>query len=247
VGTLAKDREAFGLTSDPTAASTAMPPTDAGASRRGRLREPVSGLLHLAALGFAIPATILLICRAAGKPWHVCAFAIYGASLICLFGASALYHLLPVSAANQERLRRLDHSGIHLLIAGTYTPICLVALRGGWGWSLLGVIWTLAVVGVVLETCLQKGARLVGLLLYVLMGWLALLAVGPLIRTLSVTGFEWLLAGGAVYTVGALIYARERPRLWPGRFGAHDLWHLFVIAGSVCHFIVMRDFVLPLP
>jgi hemolysin III len=207
----------------------------------------VSGLLHLAALAFAMPAAIYLIVQAVGKPWHVCAFAIYGASLMTLFGASALYHLLPVNARHQEILRRLDHSGIHLLIAGTYTPICLVALRGGWGWSLFGVIWGLAITGIVLETAWQKGARVVGLLLYVLMGWLALLAIGPLLRTLSVAGFGWLLAGGVVYSIGAIVYARERPRLWPGVFGAHDLWHLFVIAGVACHFVLMQRFVLPMP
>jgi hemolysin III len=214
---------------------------------RLKLREPFSGLSHLGGALLAIAALVVLVCLAAGKPWHVSGFAIYGSALILLYTASALYHLLPVSDRHVERLRVFDHVCIYLLIAGTYTPICLVPLRSAWGWSLFGVVWGLALFGSLLEIAPRLAPRWVGLALYLVMGWLALIAMGPLTRTLPAAALAWLLAGGIVYTVGAVVYAIERPRLWPGIFGAHDLWHLFVLSGSACHFVLMLRFVLPLP
>jgi hemolysin III len=166
--------------------------------------------------------------------------------LILLYLASALYHSLPVSERHIARLRVLDHVGICLLIAGTYTPICLVALRGGWRWSLFGVVWGLALLGSLCEILWRTAQCWFGLGLYVVMGWLAILAPGPLLQTLTGEGFAWLLAGGISYTVGAVILAIDRPRLWPGVFGSHDLWHLFVLGGSACQFVVMLRFVSPL-
>jgi hemolysin III len=122
-----------------------------------------------------------------------------------------------------------------------------VPLRSAWGWSLFGVVWGLALFGSLLEIAPRLAPRWVGLALYLVMGWLALIAMGPLTRTLPAAALAWLLAGGIVYTVGAVVYAIERPRLWPGIFGAHDLWHLFVLGGSACHFVLMLRFVLPLP
>ena len=214
---------------------------------RLKLRDPFSGLSHLGGAVLGIAALVVLGCLARGKPWHVSGFAIYGAALILLYLASALYHLLPVSERGIQRLRMLDRVGIYLLIAGTYTPICLVPLRGGWGWSLLGVVWGLALFGSLCELVWRTAPRWVGLGLYVVMGWLVILAVGPLMRTLTGAGLDWLLAGGLVYSVGAVIYATDRPRLWPGVFDAHDLWHVLVLSGSVCHFVVMVRFVAPLP
>jgi hemolysin III len=166
---------------------------------------------------------------------------------VLLYLASALYHLLPVSPRNLERLRIFDHVGIYLLIAGTYTPICLVPLRGGWGWSLLGVIWGLAVFGCAIEIGWRKAPQWLGLVLYLLMGWLAVIAMGPITKTLPAAAVGWLVAGGVVYTLGAVVYALERPRLWPGIFGPHDLWHIFVLGGSACHFVLMLLFVVPFP
>ncbi|MBI1840795.1 MAG: hemolysin III family protein [Verrucomicrobia bacterium] len=212
-----------------------------------KLREPFSGLSHLSGAVLGIAALVVLVRLAQGKPWHVSAFGIYGAALILLYLASALYHLLPVNERWVERLRIVDHVGIYLLIAGTYTPICLVPLRGGWGWSLLGVVWGLALFGSACEIAWRTAPRWLGRGLYLVMGWLAVIAFGPLTRTLTGAGLEWLLAGGIVYTVGAVIYATERPRLWPGVFGAHDLWHLLVLSGSVCHLVMMFRFIVPLP
>jgi hemolysin III len=217
------------------------------ARRRLKLREPFSGLSHLGGAALGIAALVVLVALARGKPWHVSGFAIYGASLIVLYTASALYHLLPVSELHLRRLQIFDHVGIYLLIAGTYTPICLVPLRGGWGWSLFGIVWGLALFGSVVEMAWRTAPRWLGLVLYLIMGWLAVIAMGPLTRTLPKAAVEWLVAGGITYTVGAVVFALERPRLWPGIFGSHDLWHLFVLGGSACHFVLMLLFVVPFP
>jgi hemolysin III len=214
---------------------------------RRKLREPFNGLSHLLGALLGVAALVVLVGLARGRPWHVSSFAIYGASLILLYTASALYHSLPVSEQNVARLRTFDHVGIYLLIAGTYTPLCLVPLRGGWGWSLLGVVWGLALLGSVGEIAWRAAPEWVGVSLYLLMGWLAVFAVGPLMQTLSGAGVAWLVAGGIVYLVGTVIFATERPRLWPGVFSAHELWHLFVLGGSTCHVVMMVRFVAPLP
>jgi hemolysin III len=192
-------------------------------------------------------ALVVLVVLARGKPWHVSGFAIYGATLVLLYTASALYHLLPVSPRNLERLRIFDHVGIYLLIAGTYTPICLVPLRGGWGWSLFGVVWGLALFGSAVEIFWRSAPQWLGLVLYLVMGWVAVVALDPLTHSLPRAALGWLVAGGMVYSLGAVVYAIERPRLWPGIFGSHDLWHLFVLGGSACHFVLMLLFVVPFP
>jgi hemolysin III len=217
--------------------------------RRGglKLREPFSGLSHLCGAVLGIAALVFLVILARGKPWHLSGFAVYGATLIVLYTASTLYHLLPVSERGVERLRIFDRVGIYLLIAGTYTPLCLVPLRGAWGWSLFGVVWGLALFGSLCEIAWRAAPRWLGLVLYVVMGWLVIIAIGPLTQTLSGTGLHWLVAGGIVYSVGTVIYATGRPRLWPGVFGAHELWHLFVLSGSACHLVLMFRFVAPLP
>jgi hemolysin III len=214
---------------------------------RFKIREPFNGLSHLIGAVLGIAALVVLVCLARGKPWHVSAFAIYGATLILLYLASALYHLLPVSERGVERLRTVDRVGIYLLIAGTYTPLCLVPLRGAWGWSLFGVVWGLALLGSLCEIVWRRAPHWLGVVLYVLMGWLIVVAAGPLTRTLSGAGLAWLIAGGVVYSVGTVIFATERPRLWPGVFSSHELWHLFVLGGSACHFVMMVRFVAPLP
>jgi hemolysin III len=210
-------------------------------------REPFSGLSHLGGAILGIAALVVLVTVARRDAWHVSGFAIYGASLIVLYLASALYHLLPVSEPHIERLRRLDHIAIYALIAGTYTPICLVPLRGGWGWSLFGVVWGLALFGTIVELAWRRAPIWLGLVLYLVMGWLAVIALGPLHRALPGPALGWLVAGGLVYTAGSIVFALERPRLWPGVFSAHELWHLFVLGGSACHFVLMVRFVAPLP
>jgi hemolysin III len=214
---------------------------------RLKLREPFCGVSHLVGALLGIAALVVLVSLVPGKPWHLSGFAVYGASLILLYLASTLYHSLPVNERGIEWLRRLDRIGIYLLIAGTYTPICLVPLRGGWGWSLLGIVWGLALCGSICEIARRRVSRWVGTSLYVTMGWMGVIAIGPLTRTLTGAGLAWLVAGGIVYSVGTVIYTTNRPRLWPGVFGAHDLWHLFVLGGSLCHFVLLYRFVVPLP
>jgi len=185
--------------------------------------------------------TLLIVAR--GRPWHTIAFSIYGASLIALYTASTLYHSLHVSDINQRRLQRLDHLAIFLLIAGTYTPVCLIALHGMWGWCLLSVIYGIAALGIATVLFWKQAPEWVRVVFYLGMGWLALIALPSLCAVLSPGAIGWLVAGGIVYSVGCVIFATDRPHLWPGKFSAHDLWHLFVLAGSACHFILILCFI----
>jgi hemolysin III len=231
------------MSSDPSDPRSPCMPRRAGP----KLREPFSGLSHLSGALLGVAALVILVSLARGKPWHLAGFAIYGATLIVLYTASTLYHLLPVSERGVKRLLMLDRVGIYLLIAGTYTPLCLVPLRGAWGWSLLGIIWGLGLFGSLCEIVWRRAPQWVTTGLYLVMGWLAVIAFGPLVRTLTGAGLDWLVAGGIVYSVGTVICLTERPRLRPGIFGAHDLWHLCVLGGSACHFVMMCWFVAPLP
>lgn len=210
-------------------------------------KEPFCGLSHLLGAVLSIAGLVVLLCLSAGKPWHLTAFSIYGASLLLLYTASTLLHSLPHCPRRVEKLLTLDQVAIFFLIAGTYTPLCLVTLRGPWGWSLFGVVWGLAFAGAALRMFWRGVPLWLPQLLYLLMGWLCVIAYQPLARALTWPAFGWLLAGGIIYSVGAVIYTTERPRLWPGRFGAHDLWHVFVLAGSACHFVFMVAFVAPSP
>jgi hemolysin III len=190
---------------------------------------------------------LLLVGVSLGKPWHLTGFIIYGASLVLLYLASTLYHSLPATPRHTERLLMFDQVAIYLLIAGTYTPLCLVPLRGAWGWSLLGVVWGIALVGVVLRIVWRSSPQWVPIALYLVMGWLCVAVVEPLGGALPDAAMGWLVAGGVVYTIGAVVFASQRPRLWPGTFSSHELWHLFVLGGSACHFVLMICFVAPLP
>jgi hemolysin III len=211
-----------------------------------RLREPVSGLTHLAGVLLALIALIVLLIEAGGRMDQLVAFGIFGLSLIALYSASALYHLLPVSPAATARLRRLDHMTIFILIAGTYTPVCVLALEGGWRAGLLGLIWTLALGGVALKLLWMEAPRWLSVGVYLAMGWLAVIAASAIFRAIPYGGIAWILGGGLVYSAGALIYALKRPNLVPGVFGFHELWHLFVLAGSACHFWAMLRYIAPI-
>ena len=208
-----------------------------------KLREPVSGLTHLAGVLLALIALVVLLTKAAGRMDQLVAFGIFGLSLIALYSASALYHLLPVSPAATARLRRLDHMTIFILIAGTYTPVCVLALEGGWRAGLLGLIWTLALCGVALKLLWMEAPRWLSVGVYLAMGWLAVIAASAIFRAIPYGGIAWILGGGLVYSAGALIYALKRPNLVPGVFGFHELWHLFVLVGSACHFWAMLRYV----
>ncbi|MEO7937911.1 MAG: hemolysin III family protein [Burkholderiaceae bacterium] len=200
--------------------------------------ERFNAISHLVAASLALIGAIWLVVVASlrGDPWRIVAFCIYGFSLLQLYLVSTLYHSLRGRA--KDVLRKLDHCAIYLLIAGSYTPFLLVTLRGPLGWSLFGVIWSLAVAGIAQEVWLARGARVASLVIYLLMGWLALMAVSPLWHALGPIGFAGLLAGGACYTGGVLFYVNDEK--W--RHG-HGVWHLFVLAGSLCHFLTIWLFV----
>lgn len=215
------------------------PSVQVAASKRFWPREPFSGLSHLGGAVMSVLGLIVLLVLSRGKPWHTLGFAIYGGSLIVLYLASGLYHSLHVSERHLNRLMRFDHSAIFLLIAGTYAPLCLVPLRSGWGLSLLGAEYLLAAIGIGCVLLFNSKPEWLRVVLYLGMGWLALLALPSLWATLPRSALYWLIGGGVLYTVGTVFYATNWPRLWPGKFGAHDLWHVFVLGGSACHFVLM--------
>ena len=210
-----------------------------------RLREPVSGLTHGAGAVLALAGLVWLLQLGNERTgWHTVSFAVFGATMVLLYTSSTLYHLLPLSDRGVQRLRRLDHSMIYVFIAGCYTPICLVPLRAGWGWAVLGTIWGLACLGVALKLLWLEASRWVRIALYLAMGWLSVALLPTLWQLLPGTGFAWLAAGGLAYTVGSVVYALERPNPFPSVLGFHEIWHVFVMAGTFCHFWLMRDCIL---
>ena len=215
---------------------------------RKKFREPVNGLTHLVGGLFASVGLIVLLATATseGRVDQLVAFTVFGFSLIALYSASALYHLLPLSPRGVARLRRVDHMSIFLLIAGTYTPFCLLALDGGWRVGLLGLVWGLALCGIVLKLLWMNAPRWLSVALYLGLGWVALVAAPALFRAVPAGGMAWVLGGALVYSVGALIYGLKRPNPIPGVLGFHELWHLFVMAGSACHFWAVLGYIAPL-
>jgi hemolysin III len=193
----------------------------------------------------SITGLVTLLVESRGDPWRVVGFSIYGASLILLYSASTIYHWRALPPRGEDILKRLDHVAIFVLIAGTYTPVCLVTLRGGWGWSVLGLVWGLALLGLVLKLFFQHLPRWSSTALYVGMGWMAVVAVVPLVQSLPVSGMIWLVTGGVLYTLGAVIYAAKWPNPAPRVFGFHEVFHVFVLAGSITHFVFMMRYVLP--
>ncbi len=214
-------------------------------SFEARMRDPVSGLIHLLAGALAVAGLAWLVALGAARsPWHVVSFAIFGGSMVLLYGASSVYHLSPVSERIAARLRKIDHSMIYVFIAGSYTPVCLVALRGALGVSFLALVWTLAVAGVVLKVFWLESSRWSRIGLYLALGWLSLAILPFLLEALPANGLLWLGGGGAAYTLGSVVYASKRPDPLPRLLGFHEIWHVFVVAGSTCHFWLMRDCIL---
>jgi hemolysin III len=195
---------------------------------------------HLVGAILALAGSVILIIKGAHSKdvWKIVSFSIYGTSLVVLYSLSTLYH----NAGNGKAkliLRKLDHNSIYLLIAGSYTPFTLVSLHGPWGWSLFGVVWGLALAGITQEMWRWAGGtRIVSMVIYLMMGWIALVAIKPLLMALGWAGFAWLAAGGVAYTVGVIFY------LYDERFTyGHGIWHLFVIAGSVLHYFAILLYV----
>jgi hemolysin III len=201
-------------------------------------REPVNAVSHMAGSLASIAGLTLMVVMAAIKAdtWHVVSFAVFGTSLVFMYTASFLYHGLNLSAKTLALLRRIDHIMIFLVIAGSYTPLCLVPLRGPWGWSLFGIIWGVAVAGIVIKLFWMSLPRWISTLIYLGMGWLCVAAVFPLARILGPAPLTWLALGGLCYSVGAAVYTLKRPDPFPNVFGFHEIWHIFVLLGSACHF-----------
>lgn len=192
--------------------------------------------LILSLAGFVI---LLVLAAMHGSAWHIVGCGIYGATLVCLYGASTLYHGIP-SPRLKRTLKIFDHCAIYLLIAGTYTPFLLVNLRGGWGWSLFGIIWGLALAGILLKFWFVDHFQILSTTVYLLMGWLAVIVVKPLLIMVPAVGLIWLLAGGLLYTTGIVFFA------WKKIPYNHVIWHVFVMAGSACHyFAVLYSVILP--
>jgi hemolysin III len=188
------------------------------------------GLGLLAAVAGLV--VLVVLTAATHDPWRITACAIYASTLVMLYAASTLYHALSATRA-RDLLRVLDHSAIFLLIAGTYTPFALVSLRGPWGWTLLGIVWSLALLGVAAKAVFGTRWPIISTALYVCMGWVVLVAVRPLVEHVPPGGIAWLVAGGLAYTGGVAFYAWTRLRY------SHAIWHLFVLAGSACHYVAV--------
>ncbi|MDR0762214.1 MAG: hemolysin III family protein [Campylobacteraceae bacterium] len=201
--------------------------------------ELFNSLTHIVGFLFSIAALVVLVVLASleGNVWKIVSFSIYGATLIILYGISTLYH--SVKGRRKKLFQRLDHISIYLLIAGSYTPFTLVSMRGGWGWSIFGVIWGLAIFGIVQEFFVKNPKRILSLIIYIVMGWLILVAVVPLIKSLPAGGLAWLVIGGLFYTGGVYFFINdEKIRHF------HGIWHLFVMAGSISHFFTIAFYVL---
>jgi hemolysin III len=213
-----------------------------------KLREPANGLTHLAGTVLAAVALVALVRVgiATGNALALIGLTVFGLSQLALYIASTLHHSLRLSSTAEARLLRFDVAMVFVLIAGTYTPVCLIALHHLWRWGLLGLVWALVLGGLLFTHRWMRAPRWLSTGYYVAIGWVGLLAAPALFRTLPTAGVVWMLAGGAVYTVGALIFICERPRLVPGVFESHALWHLCVLGGSFCCFWLVVRYVAPL-
>ncbi len=202
---------------------------------------------HMAAAIFALLGfgCLVVMAAVAAKPWHVVGFSIYGAALLLLFVASSLHHGVNAGERADRYLRLFDYQAIYLLIAGSFTPICLTVMRGPLGWTVFGVCWLTALLGLILNATIPHLPKAITNTLYVTLGWLAVTMVVPLYKGVGGVAVALLALGGAFYSVGAVIFATERPNPVPGRFGFHEIWHLFVIGGAVSHYVLMWLYVLP--
>lgn len=207
---------------------------------RHSVEEIANAITHGIGLLLSIAGFVVLLVLAAvrGTAWHIVACSIYGATLICLYTASTLYHAV-ISPRVKRALRIFDHAAIYLLIAGTYTPFLLVSLRGTWGWSLFGVIWGLAIAGVLFKLWFVERFAILSTAVYIAMGWLVVIAGKPVITHIPFTALIWLLAGGLAYTGGVIFFAAKRIPY------SHAIWHMFVLAGSICHYFAVLSTVIP--
>ena len=216
-----------------------------------KAKDPGSAITHFIGWLMALFAAVPLIIKAASapQPVHLVALTIFIVSMLLLYAASTLYHTLDINPKINKRLKKFDHMMISVLIAGTYTPVCLIAIPGRTGYILLGVVWGIALLGILLKALWVTCPKWISSVLYIGMGWTCVLAFTQILNALPTEAFLWLLAGGLIYTAGGVIYALKLP-LFNSRhknFGSHEIFHLFVMGGSICHFILMYKFLAVMP
>lgn len=214
---------------------------------RFKIKDPGSAITHFIAMLMALFAATPLLVKAAKAPGasHIVALTVFIISMILLYAASTIYHTLDISPKVNQMLRKLDHMMIFILIAGTYTPVCLLVLGDRTGWTMLGLVWGIALAGIVINALWITCPKWFSSLIYIAMGWVCVLAFGKIVNALPPSAFGWLLAGGIIYTVGGIIYCLKLP-IFNNRFkhfGSHEIFHLFVMGGSFCHYIMMYLFV----
>ena len=212
-----------------------------------KLKDPGSAITHFIGMMMAVFAATPLLIKAFRNPdrLHLVSLTIFILSMILLYAASTIYHTLDISPNINKLLRKVDHMMIFILIAGTYTPVCMVVLGDHTGWGLLSLVWTIAIVGIIIKACWITCPKWFSSVLYISMGWVCVLALGKIVRALPTAAFGWLLAGGLIYTAGGIIYALKLP-LFNSKhqnFGSHEIFHLFVMGGSFCHYVMMYQFV----
>ncbi len=211
-----------------------------------KIKEPVNSLTHLVGAVLSMIGLILMIIKSVTNQSgaQLAGALVFGISLILLYSASTVYHWLTVPEKVGKVLRKLDHSMIYVLIAGTYTPVCLLALKGVLGWTLFGIIWGLALIGIVMKMFWLNAPRWLYTSFYVVLGWIAIFFIMPIYRAIGIGGFLLLLGGGVLYTVGSVIYATKSEKIRISVFGFHEIFHLFILGGSIAHFIMVEQFLL---
>jgi len=204
-----------------------------------KLREPVNSLTHWAGALLALAGLVALLIVGWSTPAKIISLLVYGLSLIAMFSASATYHMVRAKDRVLLILRKIDHSAIFLLIAGTYTPFCINAFDGFWKWGMLIIIWSLAAIGIIVKVFYIKSPRWLNAGIYVVMGWLCVGASGQMLATLPAWVFTWLLVGGVIYTLGAVVYSTKIFNFKPGVFGFHEVWHIFVMLAAAAHYVAV--------
>jgi hemolysin III len=204
-----------------------------------KLREPVNSLTHWGGAILAVAGLVILLVVGWGPPAKIASLIIYGVSLIFLFSASATYHMVRVKDKALEIFRKIDHAAIYFLIAGTYTPFCINAFTGFWKWGMLIIIWSLAIIGISAKVFIVHAPRWLNAGIYLVMGWLCVGASGQLLSTLSMWVLTWLIIGGVIYTLGAIVYITKIFNFVPGVFGFHEVWHIFVLLAAAAHFVAV--------
>ena len=210
------------------------------------MKEPVNTLTHLAGAILSVLALIWMIIKGVSNEsvLQTVSAAIFGLSLMALYTASTVYHWVSCSEKLHAILRRVDHSMIYILIAGTYTPVCLLTLKGSMGWTLFALVWGLAIIGIIMKLVWFNAPRWLYTSFYLILGWMAIFFIVPLYKALPIEGFIWLVTGGLLYSVGSIIYATKPKRLHFSVFGFHEIFHLFVLSGSFSHFLMIEKFIM---